>query len=134
MSCVNKNLLISIQVQVFGSFENLLSVGFPIVYGKTILHEHQFLAILVPGTNFWTGQVVGGASRLDTVNFWLVFLNIKAILGISCRRKKLLLILFLSNFSFTLQQKLWKMGIICSVDITQENNFMEILTSDIQIH
>ena len=39
-------------------------MDFPTVYGKTILHKHQFLAILVPRTNFQTGQEVGGAGKI----------------------------------------------------------------------
>ena len=39
-------------------------MGFPTVYGKTVLHKQQVLAILVPGTNFRTGQEVGRAGKI----------------------------------------------------------------------
>lgn len=35
-------------------------MGFPIVYNKTILKEHPFLAIFGLGSNFWVEQKVGG--------------------------------------------------------------------------
>ena len=39
-------------------------MGFPTVYGITVLNEHKFLAILVPGTNFWAGQQVCGVGQI----------------------------------------------------------------------
>ena len=39
-------------------------MGFPTVYGKTVLHKQQFLAILVPGTKLQAGQEVGRAGKI----------------------------------------------------------------------
>ena len=42
-------------------------MGFPTVYGITVLNEHKYLAILVPGTNFWAraASVWGGSNFPD---------------------------------------------------------------------
>ena len=40
----------------FWSVWNLLSMGFPVVYGMTKLYEHTVLLIFEPGANFWVGE------------------------------------------------------------------------------